>query len=252
MVSLSRCVSLSWVRTATIRRSLRCWAVAGSGRRGAAAGLCRLLSRVMHYVFQRCWTDGKPLLKENKSTSQRLSCRIPTRAHWNYRDGLLRRASRIGFQRDQSERHDGSDRYARTVSITAEAAHLPGLSLRRCLLTDPSKPALHVNELRTEAGMSFAGSTIRACTAEGAIRLNGAHIGGQLDCSGATITNPSGPALHGEHLPEPQGHRETARSAVTTLEAGSSTPEISTCRGSTLSNLPRGDERTPVGLTSSL
>jgi hypothetical protein len=84
--------------------------------------------------------------------------------------------------------------------ITAEAAHLPGLSLRRCLLTHPSKPALCADELRTDAGMSFEGSTIRACSADGAIRLNGAHIGGQLDCSGAIVTNPSGPVLHGERL----------------------------------------------------
>jgi len=52
------------------------------------------------------------------------------------------------------------------VSNTAGAAHLPVLSLRRWLLTDPSKPALHVNELRIDAGVSFAGSTIQACTAE--------------------------------------------------------------------------------------
>ncbi len=84
--------------------------------------------------------------------------------------------------------------------ITAEAARLPGLSLRQCLLTHPSKPALHADELRTDAGVSFEGSTIRSRTNDGAIRLNGAHIGGQLDCSGATITNPSGLALHGERL----------------------------------------------------
>jgi hypothetical protein len=84
--------------------------------------------------------------------------------------------------------------------ITAVAAHLPGLSLQRCLLTHPSKPALCADELRTDAGVSFEGSTIRACTADGAMRVNGARIGGQLDCSGATISNPSGPALHGERL----------------------------------------------------
>lgn len=84
--------------------------------------------------------------------------------------------------------------------ITAEAANLPGLSLRRCLLTHPSKPAFYADELRTDAGVSFEGSTILAGTADGAIRLNGADIRGKLDCSGATITNPVGPALHGERL----------------------------------------------------
>lgn len=84
--------------------------------------------------------------------------------------------------------------------ITAEAAHLPGLSLRRCRLTHASEPALYADELRTDAGVSFEGSTFLACTAEGAVRMNGARIGGQLDCSGATITNSAGPALHGERL----------------------------------------------------
>jgi hypothetical protein len=84
--------------------------------------------------------------------------------------------------------------------ITAEAAHLTGLSLRRCLLTHLSKPALYADELRTDGRVSLAGSTILASTVDGAIRMIGARIGGELDCSGVTITNPSGAALHGEHL----------------------------------------------------
>src|SRR5947209_1903968 len=82
--------------------------------------------------------------------------------------------------------------------ITAQAARLPGLSLRRCRLTHTSEPALYADELRTDAGVSLAGSTILACTAKGAVRLDGAHIGGQLDCSDTSISNFSGPALHGE------------------------------------------------------
>jgi hypothetical protein len=64
----------------------------------------------------------------------------------------------------------------------------------------PSKPALYADELRTDGRVSLAGSTILASTVDGAIRMIGARIGGELDCSGATITNPSGTALHGEHL----------------------------------------------------
>ena len=84
--------------------------------------------------------------------------------------------------------------------ITAESAHLPGLSLRRCVLIHPSKPALYADQLHTDSGVSFEGSTIFACTADGAIRMSGARIGGGLNCSGAVIRNPSGPALDGEHL----------------------------------------------------
>lgn len=84
--------------------------------------------------------------------------------------------------------------------ITAEAARLPGLSLERCLLIHSSKPALYADELHTDTRVSLKGSTLSASTADGAMRMIGAHIGGHLDLSGATITNPSGPALHGEHL----------------------------------------------------
>jgi hypothetical protein len=95
------------------------------------------------------------------------------------------------------------------------AAHLPDLSLQRCLLTHPSKPALCADELRTDAGVSVEGSTIRACTIDGAMRMNGARIGGQLDCSGATSSNPSGLALHGERL-----HVDGARSSFAGLPMG--------------------------------
>jgi hypothetical protein len=84
--------------------------------------------------------------------------------------------------------------------ITAEAAHLPGLSLRRCLLAHPSKPALYADELRTNGGVSFEGCTVLVSTADGAIRMIGAHIAGQLDCSGITVCNLAGPALHGDAL----------------------------------------------------
>jgi hypothetical protein len=55
--------------------------------------------------------------------------------------------------------------------------------------------------------MHVAGSLLltESFTAHGAgkrgtIRLTAAHVGIQLDCSGATITNSAGPALHGERL----------------------------------------------------
>jgi hypothetical protein len=59
--------------------------------------------------------------------------------------------------------------------ITAEAAHLPGLSLQRCLLIHSSEPAFHADELRSEATISLTGSIIAALTTEGAIRMVGAQ-----------------------------------------------------------------------------
>jgi hypothetical protein len=96
--------------------------------------------------------------------------------------------------------------------ITAEAAHLPGLSLLRCLLTHQSKPALYADELWTDSGVSFEGSTILANTADAAVRMNGARIGGQLNFSGATIRNPLGPAVNADAL---QAERVFLRSRFT-------------------------------------
>ncbi|MGA9310478.1 MAG: hypothetical protein WBV74_08920, partial [Pseudonocardiaceae bacterium] len=72
--------------------------------------------------------------------------------------------------------------------------------------TNTCGPALRAGALHVAGSVYLrVGSTGHPFTAEGtgevgAIRLVSAHIGGQLDCSGATITNPSGPALHGERL----------------------------------------------------
>jgi hypothetical protein len=68
-------------------------------------------------------------------------------------------------------------------------------------ITNPSGPALRAGSLQV-AGSAFLSPNF---TADGdgelgAVRLAGAHIGRQMDCSGATIANPSGPALHGERL----------------------------------------------------
>ncbi len=35
---------------------------------------------------------------------------------------------------------------------------------------------------------------------DGAVRLSGAHIGGSLDCDGASLRNDSGPALYADRL----------------------------------------------------
>jgi hypothetical protein len=57
-----------------------------------------------------------------------------------------------------------------------------------------SKPALYADEPRTDARVSFEESTLLTSTADGAMRMIGAHIGGgHLDCSGATIRDSSGP-----------------------------------------------------------
>lgn len=81
-------------------------------------------------------------------------------------------------------------------------AHVGGeLNCSGATITNSSGPALRAGSLHV-AGSLFlsAGFTADGVGELGAVRLSGAHIGRQLDCSGATITNPSGPALHGERL----------------------------------------------------
>lgn len=80
------------------------------------------------------------------------------------------------------------------AGITAVGAHLPQLMLLRCRLGHPSKPALFGDLLRVDRFLALRGSVLAADTERGAVRLPGARIDGQLSCSGATLSNPSGPA----------------------------------------------------------
>ena len=63
-------------------------------------------------------------------------------------------------------------------------------------LANDSGPALFADGLQVDQGMALTdGFTATGSGELGAVRLNGAHIGGILDCSGAKLRNDSGPAL---------------------------------------------------------
>jgi hypothetical protein len=83
--------------------------------------------------------------------------------------------------------------------ITADTAHLASLSLQRCHLRHDKQAAVFADGLHTDGEVSLEGSTIAACTANGAIRLVGA-VCFQLTCSGANVNNPDGPALYAPGL----------------------------------------------------
>jgi hypothetical protein len=70
------------------------------------------------------------------------------------------------------------------------------LGLRDAALHNPTGPALSAVDLRTMHGVFLEGN-FRADGAgrRGTIYLRGAHIGGEFDCRGAAVTNPSGPAV---------------------------------------------------------
>ena len=64
-------------------------------------------------------------------------------------------------------------------------------------LRNDSGPALNADGLRVDQGMFLRGGfTATGAGADGAVTLVGAHIGGQLDCTGASLRNGSGPALN--------------------------------------------------------
>ncbi len=79
--------------------------------------------------------------------------------------------------------------------IVCRDAHLCGLYLNRSLLA-----YLSADGLRTDNNLNMRDATITGTREIGAIRLLGAHIGGQLGLSRATITNTAGPALAADGL----------------------------------------------------
>jgi hypothetical protein len=63
-------------------------------------------------------------------------------------------------------------------------------------LTNDIGPALYADGLTVDLGVFFDGGFKATGGGErGAVRLTGAHISGNLDCTGATLTSDTGPAL---------------------------------------------------------
>ena len=81
-------------------------------------------------------------------------------------------------------------------------AHIGGqLNCTRATLRNDSGPALITDRLQASQDMALRGGfTATGSGEDGAVRLAGAHIDGQLDCTGATLTNDSGPALGADGL----------------------------------------------------
>ena len=99
-----------------------------------------------------------------------------------------------------------SEGFTATGSGDAGAVSLLGahvvrtLDLSRATLTNQSGPALDADTLRIDSDLLLDGFTATGSGDSGAVRLLGAHIGSQLNASGATLTNQSGPALNADSL----------------------------------------------------
>ncbi len=67
-------------------------------------------------------------------------------------------------------------------------------------MANDSGPALDIDGIVVREDLTLADAQVSGAGSHGAIRLTGADVGGQLSCTGATITNNSGPALTAEGL----------------------------------------------------
>jgi hypothetical protein len=87
-------------------------------------------------------------------------------------------------------------------AVNLVGAHIGGhLDCTGADLSNDSGPALHANTLQADQGVFLrVGFTAAGSGARGAVNLTGAHIGGQLDCTGADLSNDSGPALNANIL----------------------------------------------------
>jgi hypothetical protein len=86
------------------------------------------------------------------------------------------------------------------------AVRLPGARIRRQVectkasLRNDSGPALYADGLQAEQAMFLRGLTATGAGNDGAVRLLGAHIGGNFECDGASLRNESGSALYADGL----------------------------------------------------
>jgi len=92
--------------------------------------------------------------------------------------------------------------HAKVGAVRLAGARIGGsLDCSAAELRNGSGPALDADNLQVDQHMYLDGGfTATGSGGDGAVRLLGAHIGGQLSCSGAKLHNGSGPALQAEGL----------------------------------------------------
>ena len=92
--------------------------------------------------------------------------------------------------------------HAKVGAVRLAGARIGGsLDCSAAELRNGSGPALDADNLQVDQHMYLDGGfTATGSGGDGAVRLLGAHIGGQLSCSGAKLHNGSGPALDADSL----------------------------------------------------
>jgi hypothetical protein len=79
--------------------------------------------------------------------------------------------------------------------VRLPAARIGALDMKDVELHNSRGPALNGADLKVERNILLSRAVLSGYGDSGAVRLTGAHIGGQLLMDGADIENPSGPAL---------------------------------------------------------
>jgi hypothetical protein len=138
-------------------------------------GLSARGSRLTDLALVRCWLEH------------------PTRAGIDA-DGLVARSLAI----HKTTVHANTTRGA----VRLRSARIGGeLDCVGATLTNDSGPALDATSLITDLDLFMnSGFSATGVGNMGAVCLLGAHIGGQMNCDGATLTNNSGPALEATSL----------------------------------------------------
>jgi hypothetical protein len=78
-----------------------------------------------------------------------------------------------------------------TGAVVLANSRLGGLNCYKAILRGDSGPALNAHGLQIDHDADVRGLTATGSGGDGAIRLTGARIGGQLDCAGARLCNNS-------------------------------------------------------------
>jgi hypothetical protein len=87
-------------------------------------------------------------------------------------------------------------------AVRLDGARIVGsLTVTGATLRNSTGPALHADGLQIDGHVLLEERFIaEGAGDDGAVRLHGARIGGQLSLRGAVLRNPSGPALHAETM----------------------------------------------------
>ena len=103
-------------------------------------------------------------------------------------------------------------------------------------LRNDSGPALRADSLQVGQNMYFNGFTATGTSDDGAVRLSGAHIGGSLECYGASLRNDSGPALIADGLQVGQDVQCDRLTADGGVELGGHIGRLLSFEGAALNN----------------